>query len=287
MILIQNNIPYDEKYVWERCEELSCTQQASAWSRLTTGKPKLIEKFLSSAAMGDNTMYIINSPGRLKVDLLPYIRRNYNLDSYTLDNVSATFMSGSITGKVTEIEKDILKVPTKSTKGAVIGRFVVLLDDDNDHVIDKAEIIGSDEKSIHLRVENGLTKLADHGISPTRWAQVKDDVSPKDIFTLQKGSAADRAKIARYCLQDCDLVMELFMKLDVLNNSIAMANVCSVPVSFIFMRGQGVKIESLIFKECRLEDQLIEVLPAPKNGFGREQPAPSYEPHTTSSALGR
>ena len=66
-----NIFGFDEKYVWERCEELSCTQQASAWSRLTTGKPKLIEKFLSSAAMGDNTMYIINSPGRLKVDLLP------------------------------------------------------------------------------------------------------------------------------------------------------------------------------------------------------------------------
>jgi DNA polymerase elongation subunit (family B) len=124
-------------------------------------------------------------------------------------------------------------------------------------------------------VENAAQKLAEHGIAPTRWAQVKDDVSPKELFALQRGSAADRAKIARYCLQDCDLVMELFIKLDVLNNSIAMANVCSVPVSFIFMRGQGVKIESLIFKECRLEDQLIEVLPAPKNTFNskdKDQP---------------
>ena len=39
-----------------------------------------------------------------------------------------------------------------------------------------------------------------------------------------------------------------------------MANVCSVPVSYIFLRGQGIKIESLIFKECRKDDQLIEVL---------------------------
>lgn len=269
-----NIFGFDEKYLWTRCEELKCIEGVGAWSRLTSGKPKLLEKFLSSAAMGDNTMYIINAPGRLKVDLLPYIRRNYNLDSYTLDNVSATFMSGNITGKVTELSPDVLKVPTKSTKSAVIGRFVVLLDDDNDKVIDKAEIIGMDEKSVHLRVENGLAKLADHGIAPSRWAQVKDDVSPKELFALQRGSAADRAKIARYCLQDCDLVMELFMKLDVLNNSIAMANVCSVPVSFIFMRGQGVKIESLIFKECRLEDQLIEVLPAPKKGFGNKEPPP-------------
>jgi DNA polymerase elongation subunit (family B) len=56
--------------------------------------------------------------------------------------------------------------------------------------------------------------------------------------------------------------MELFNKLDILNNSIAMADVCSVPVSFIFLRGQGIKIESLIFKECRKVDQLIEVMPS-------------------------
>jgi len=270
-VMIGYNIfGFDEKYIWERCEELNCTEYANAWSRLTKGKPRLIEKFLSSAAMGDNTMYIINAPGRLKVDLLPYIRRNYNLDSYTLDNVSATFMSGNITGKVTEIDTDTLKVPTKSTKGAVIGRFIVLLDDDNDKVIDKAEIIGLEDKAVHIRVINGMAKMAEHGVSPSRWAQVKDDVSPKELFALQRGSSADRAKIARYCLQDCDLVMELFMKLEVLNNAIAMANVCSVPVSFIFMRGQGVKIESLVFKECRLENQLIMVLPAPKNGFGQK-----------------
>lgn len=273
-VMIGYNIfGFDEKYLWSRCEELNCVSNTSAWSRLTSGKPRLLEKFLSSSAMGDNTMYIINAPGRLKVDLLPYVRRNYNLDSYTLDNVSATFMSGGVTGPVTlqdQANPNILKVPTKSTKSAVIGRFVVLLDDDNDHVIDKAEIVSVDEKHVYLQVENGMEKLKDHGAKPTRWAQVKDDVSPKELFALQRGTAADRAKIARYCLQDCDLVMELFMKLDVLNNSIAMANVCSVPVSFIFMRGQGVKIESLFFKECRLEDQLIEVLPAPKNNFSKE-----------------
>jgi len=281
-----NVFGFDERYLFERSEELGLVGKheqyelnknscLKSWSRLRTSKPRLIEKFLSSAAMGDNTMFIIDSPGRLKVDLLPYIRRNYNLDSYTLDNVAATFMSGNITGEVTETETpDVFRVPTKSTKGAVTGRFIVLMDDENDHVLDKAEIVGVEAKAVLIRAHQGATKLAEHGLKPSRWAQVKDDVSPKELFALQRKSAADRAKIARYCLQDCDLVMELFMKLEVLNNAVAMANVCSVPVSFIFMRGQGVKIESLVFKECRAEDQLVEVLPAPKFGFGREPPPP-------------
>lgn len=272
IMITYNGFGFDERYLWDRATELGCVDTCSAWSRLSTGKPRLLEKFLSSAAMGDNTMYIINSPGRLKIDLLPYVRRNYNLDSYTLDNVSATFMSGSIKGSVITVagSEDTFRIQTKSTKGAIVGRFIVLMDDDNEHVLDKAEITAVDGNCLVIRSPGGLKKLSEHGIPPTKWAQVKDDVSPKELFALQRGTSADRAKIARYCLQDCDLVMELFMKLDVLNNAVAMANVCSVPVSFIFMRGQGVKIESLIFKECRLEDQLIEVLPAPKNSYGTE-----------------
>ena len=265
-----NVFGFDEQYLWTRAQELNCTSSCQSWSRLSTGKPRLIEKFLSSAAMGDNTMYIINSPGRLKVDLLPYVRRNYNLDSYTLDNVSATFMSGAV--KQIEVQDaNTLKVHTKSTKGALVGRFIVLMDDDNEHVVHKAEIVAIEDGVLTVKSQDAQEKLEEHTTPISRWAQVKDDVSPKELFALQKGSAEDRAKIARYCLQDCDLVMELFMKLDVMNNAVAMANVCSVPVSYIFMRGQGVKIESLIFKECRNEDQLIEVLPAPKGGYSLNQ----------------
>jgi DNA polymerase elongation subunit (family B) len=39
-----------------------------------------------------------------------------------------------------------------------------------------------------------------------------------------------------------------------------MANVCSVPITYIFVRGQGIKIESLIFKFCREKGILIPVL---------------------------
>jgi DNA polymerase elongation subunit (family B) len=39
-----------------------------------------------------------------------------------------------------------------------------------------------------------------------------------------------------------------------------MANVCTVPISYIFVRGQGIKIESLIFKYCREKGIVIPVL---------------------------
>ena len=279
-VLIGYNIfGFDSKYIWDRIMEV-CTPEeqklvAAPLSYLRSRPPRLEEKFLSSSAMGDNTMYFMGSPGRLQIDLLPYVRRNANLDSYTLDNVSATFMSGSVNGALKPVDgaADTFKFGTKSTKGIVVGRYITLMDAENDRVVDRCAVVGVEAKALVVLIEGGAAALAEHGAAPVRWAQVKDDVSPKDIFRLHRGSAIDRATIARYCIQDCDLVMELFIKLEVLNNSVAMAQVCSVPVSYIFTRGQGIKIESLIFNECRKVDQLIEVMPSQ----GRESVEPELK----------
>ena len=281
-VLIGYNIfGFDSKYVHDRLVELVGAAAAKIafdpLSCLRSRPPRLEEKFLSSSAMGDNTMYFLGSPGRLQIDLLPYIRRNANLDSYTLDNVSATYVSGGISGALTPAagsDPEVFRFSTKSTKGTVVGRFITLMDVENDRVVDRCEVVGVEPKALLVKIVGGSEALAENGGIPIRWAQVKDDVSPKDIFRLHRGSADDRAIVARYCLQDCDLVMELFNKLEVLNNSVAMADVCSVPTSFIFTRGQGIKIESLIFKECRKVDQLIEVLPS----SSREDPPQGAAP---------
>lgn len=92
------------------------------------------------------------------------------------------------------------------------------------------------------------------------WCQAKDDISAKDIFRLQKGTSKDRAIIAKYCLQDCTLCNKLMAKLCVITNNVGMANVCHVPLSYIFYRGQGIKIFSLVAKKCREKNHLIPVL---------------------------
>jgi DNA polymerase elongation subunit (family B) len=274
-VLVGYNIfGFDSKYIYDRMatflSKFELKKALAPLSCLSSRPPRLEEKFLSSSAMGDNTMYFIGSAGRLQIDLLPYIRRNHNLDSYKLDNVSATFVSGGLKDLVCIDGRETYRFKTKSTKGIVVGRYLTLMDEENDRVVEKCAVVGVESNALLVTIEGGATTLADHGVPPVRWAQVKDDVSPKDIFRLHRGSPDDRAIIARYCLQDCDLVMELFHKLEVLNNSIAMASVCSVPVGFIFLRGQGIKAESLIFKECRKVDQLIEVMPSPARNFGKE-----------------
>jgi len=279
-IMVGYNIfGFDEKYVWDRSTVNRCTGALSIFSRFTGRKVELKEKQLSSSAMGDNKFYVISGDGRLHIDLLAYVRRNAVLDSYSLDNVTATFMSGAVLGPPAptgqtraEDGAQLWRIKTKSTKGTLPGRFVVIMDEENDLIGEKLEVVAVEPKALIVAMPDSGAALVEHGPPPCRWSQSKDDVSPKDIFRLHAGGPADRSKVGKYCLQDCDLVMELLQKLEVLNNSIAMANVCWVPVEYIFTRGQGIKSESLVFYECRKEGQLIPVLPAPPRPVG-EAPA--------------
>lgn len=80
----------------------------------------------------------------------------------------------------------------------------------------------------------------------------KVDLPPKELFAKYKiGTKADIKEIGKYCLQDTELCHYIAFKLAMVVKAIKMANVCIVPLEFIFTRGQGVKIFSLIANECR------------------------------------
>ncbi len=278
-----NVFGFDEKYLWERATELRITEDESvqALSRLVAFDKKLVldEKFLSSSAMGDNTLYIWSAYGRLQIDLFHYVKRSFSLPAYKLDYVCQHFMSGKASG-VDTTSASKWAVKTKNTDDVVVGRYVVLLDETGDAVVDKLRIVGVKPKeAIILEAPTGddADDLKAAMADVVKWATVKDDVSPQDIFKLHReGGSAGRAKVAAYCVQDCDLTVELYKKLDVFNNAMAMANACSVPVAYIFTRGQGIKIESLIFKECYERGQCVLVLPTTPRGE-EAGPQDSYE----------
>jgi len=254
---------FDEKYVWDRLEELGlseepCVQQLSRLYTEGRQGVKLEEKRLASSALGDNLLFLWTTPGRLRIDLLGHIRRKAQLPSYKLDSVCAVYLSGVLKG-IDSLGDGKWLLKTNQKKDARVGRAIQILDGLGEDLTDKMIITGISDDGLLVSSDEDLSILGD----AERWAVVKDDVSPQDIFRLQKGTAADRAIVAAYCIQDCELTYELYKKLEVFNETMSMANVCSVPVSYIFTRGQGIKIESLIFKDCRELGQLIEVLEVP------------------------
>ncbi len=130
-------------------------------------------------------------------------------------------------------------------------------------MVDLMKVVMRDHKLESYKLDN----VAHHFTG-----EKKRDVSPKDIFRLQAGDARDRAVIADYCVQDCELCNMLLEKLRVYINAVAMASISRVPVSYIFLRGQGVKILSLVSYYCRKRGVLIRDLPKPPRDLAEDAP---------------
>lgn len=281
-ILIGYNVfGFDEKYFWDRATELAVDdcEEIQRLGRLCEdgGRVKLEEKFLSSSALGDNIMHMWSIQGRLQVDMFHYVKRTVpTLPSYKLDEVTKNFMSGGLI-KATQ-DGNALQLEVKgSWADARPGRYVCLLDDTGESLTDKLLVLASSKGSVRVAWEDRGDE-AEPWLEATQWVIVKDDVSPAELFRLHGGSSADRARIAAYCVQDCDLVLDLYYKLEVFNTAMSMANVCAVPVGYIMTRGQGIKIESLMFKEAYKRGKAVMVLPAPAGqGGGESEQQDSYE----------
>jgi len=145
--------------------------------------------------------------------------------------------------------------------GLLEGSFIHL--EEIGHSVDYYDD-GAKFKVTSINKEEGKFKI-DGIVNPdmkkkVRWCLAKDDVTPKDIFRMTNGTADDRSVIAKYCIQDCNLVHYLFNKADVLTGFIEMAKICSVPINFLVMRGQGIKLTSYVAKKCREKRTLIPVM---------------------------
>lgn len=60
--------------------------------RLLEGGGNVIERDLSSNAFGQNSFFLLDTPGVLQLDLLQWFRKNRNMESYSLNNVSKAFL---------------------------------------------------------------------------------------------------------------------------------------------------------------------------------------------------
>ena len=254
-----NILGFDFDYIYGRALELNCADYLCNLGKLVEPikecdfddngccKTHWVKKTLSSSALGDNFLKYINSEGRVIIDLMKVIQSGHNLDTYKLDFVSQHFINGKI--KNIDYEENNIKIYLDNPIG--IQKFNYLRLGDYKYYIDDIDY----EKN-YITIITDYDKF-DKTKEYKKWGLAKDDVSPQEIFECQQGTADDRARVAKYCIQDCALCNYLIIKLEIIANNIGMSNVCSVPFSYIFLRGQGVKIFSLVAKQCKEDNFLI------------------------------
>ena len=239
-----------------------------------------IEETSIALASGQYDLHYIAMPGRLQIDMYNYFRRDYNLTSYKLDYVGSYFIGDDIIKVEHRIEADadevipdgkVTRIMSKNLTGLEVGNYVAL--EETGHSTDpykdgqKFRVVAISRTTGHFEIVGHVTPdMKKH----VRWGVSKDDVTPQDIFRMTNEGPGPRAVIAKYCIQDCNLVHHLMQKVDVITGYNEMAKICSVPISFLVIRGQGIKLTSYMAKKCRDKNTLMPVIDKGPSGEGYE-----------------
>jgi DNA polymerase elongation subunit (family B) len=265
IIIGYNIFGFDYEFLFRRAEENNCQIDFLSLSR-NINESCGVENFENGKLQLKNTKvnlasgeYDLNYPniiGRLQIDMLIYMRREFNLSSYKLDNVAGGFICDDIKKIEINENNNTTLLYSSNLSGLNIDDYIHIeitgFTTDyyrNGKKYKVMEIIAAEKIIIIEDCHFDLEKIMKN--KSIKWCMAKDDVSPQDIFKLSNGSSDDRAVVAKYCIQDCNLVHHLINKIDVLTGYIEMSNICSVPISFLVFRGQGIKLTSFVAKKCR------------------------------------
>ena len=279
-IIIGYNIcGFDYEFMFRRSLENSCENDFLRLSRnkgefcgtrdYTTGKVCIKESSIVIAS-GQHDLHYIDMTGRLQIDLYNYFRRDFNLSSYKLDYCAGYFIGDGVK-KLEHLPSGNTRISSSNMMGLENGNYINF--EESSHSTDTYKD-GAKFKVLNLNLAEKTFEIEGHEQpdmkKSVRWGLAKDDVTPQDIFRMTNEGPAERAIIAKYCIQDCNLVHHLMNKIDVMTVYIEMAKIFSVPISFLVLRGQSIKLTSFIAKKCREKRTLMPVI---ERSFGNE----SYE----------
>lgn len=279
IIIGYNIFGFDYEFMFRRAQENRCASEFLQLSRrkeevcatqkvvdFKTGElgELSIEHAKVVLASGEYDLKYFKTAGRLQIDMYTYFRRDFNLSSYKLDDVAGQYIGDDIkhivkgSGNRTELYSNNLT-------GLNVNDFIhiEIIGFTSDYLDGgrKFRVVEIERGREHNGKKYNVIFVDGHyDIDTTKsikWGMAKDDVSPQDIFRLANGSASDRAIVAKYCIQDCNLVHHLANKIDVITGYIEMSRICSVPISFLVFRGQGIKLTSFVAQKCREKNTLM------------------------------
>ena len=267
IIIGYNIFGFDWAFLIERANELKCLTAFRQLSRKTDFDCRIIDTELRVAS-GTHELKYMKMPGRIQIDLYNQFRKAVNLSSYKLDYVASHYIGDYI--KKLEHSENKTIIYTNNLTGLKNSHYICL------------EIIGNStdmyKRGKKFKVKNldkdkkcfEVDDVIEISGKKSRWCLAKDDVSPQDIFRLTNQGPAERAIVAKYCIQDCNLVHQLLLKNDIFSEFVELSAICSIPMDMAIMRGQGIRLLSFIAKKCREKSTLMPVVEKPLRDIGYE-----------------
>lgn len=262
VIIGYNTFGFDWAFMIDRAIERQCIDQFLSMSKIRNKKAR-VKETSTTVASGTYELRYVKIQGRVQLDLYNHFRKNANLDSYKLDNVAAVYIGDVVKDYSYDDDKNETTIKSKNLFGLKNGHYISfeLIGHSSDMYNDGEKFSIFDLSDEGFKIKGKLNIIQKY--SKMRWCLNKDDITLEEMFNAN--TPDKRAKVAKYCFQDCNLVHNLMNKNDIWTEMSELASLCNVPIDFIIIRGQGIKLLSYIAKECRKNKTVMPVMEKDEN----------------------
>lgn len=193
-----NIFGFDIPYMIDRAKRNNCIHEFDLQGYNVGGHAIEKEIKWSSAALRNQNFRFLDVEGRLYIDLMPVIQRDYRLENYKLKTVSEQLLKGSTKDPLTP-------------------------------------------KGIFRCYRLGMNAM-------------------RSDATLKEQELGEKALgiCGKYCVQDSELVLQLFNVNQTFVGLVEMAATCNVPMFTLFTQGQQIKVFSQVYKLCMEQHYVID-----------------------------
>ena len=238
-----NIMKFDWNYMIIRARDiLMIYDEFSKISRVIGEKADIQKNSWSSSAYGDQDFSYFECHGRLMIDGLIEVERSYKLPVYRLDAVAEKFL-----GK----NKDDVSPKAMFMIWNMTRDILPLLKDKDGN--DKKSCLG-ELNSIKKKLETIFVERRCQSGTMFNYRQELLSSSPDNVITIiRKGMEI----MGKYCMKDSELAIDLVEKLNLYPTMEEFSNVTDVPMSFLYTRGQQIKVVAQTLRICLKENIVI------------------------------
>ena len=238
MFVGYNIMKFDWQYIIRRFELLKIYDYIAKLSRIPRQRAyKDIVKW-HSKAYGTQEFEYVHSYGRMNVDLLPEIERNYKLSSYSLNTVSEYFLKEK-KDDVTPKQLFMLYALARDWGKKLALQIFSFTEFRSDIELRMPKVMCGANK----HVNDLKTSL----LEATTVDEVREYLKLPMWITGQ------------YCDQDTNLPIRLMKRLNMLTAMEAMSNCTNVPMSYLHTRGQQIKVIGQFLRNTIKENIVIPI----------------------------
>lgn len=219
-----NIMSYDYKYLDTRLS-MFYMESWPQMGRLIGTIPIMTKREWKSGAYGHNVVCNLEMDGRINIDMLPIVKRDYKLAKYTLDFVCKKFLKRG-------------KHDVSASQMFETFEFMEAAEKLKDEMNEKLKASGLKPIMSNPDIENDLGIFIEIG---------DDKVTPKDVKKIWQIALDQMTKVVMYGVEDSELVVDLFEKLNVWIGLVELSSIVGVSITDLFTRGQQVRCLSQIY----------------------------------------